>query len=79
MSDSGYIDVGLDALRLLTVPQAADLLGVSSKTVRRLIYAERKQPGTGLKSVHVGSSVRIVPEDLAAYIAELRAQTGDSA
>lgn len=29
MSDSGYTDVGVEALHLLTVPQVADLLGVS--------------------------------------------------
>lgn len=66
VSNAGYTDVGLDALDLLTVPQVADLLGVSPRTVRRLIYSAE------LKSVKIGTAVRVAPEDLAAYIAGLR-------
>ncbi|MGH3222559.1 MAG: helix-turn-helix domain-containing protein [Streptosporangiaceae bacterium] len=72
VNDPGCIDVGLDSLRLLTVPQVADLLSVSSKTVRRLISSGE------LKSVRIGTAVRIAPEDLAAYIAALRGQSGQS-
>ena len=64
--DSGYMDVGPDALQLLEVPQVADLLGVSSRTVRRLVYSGK------LSSVKIGKLLRISPEDLAAYIARLR-------
>ena len=54
--------------RLLTVEQAAAVLGVGSRTVRRLIWrgdlpAVRPVPG----------SVRIDSRDLAAYIEQLRA------
>jgi excisionase family DNA binding protein len=75
-SDSSYIDVGLEALDLLTVDDVAKRLRVSKTTVKRLIYAERKEPGTGLESVKVGDLVRIAPEDLAAYIARLRGSQG---
>ena len=64
------MDVGLETLRLLTVPQVAELLGVSSKTVKRLIYSGQ------LESVKVGVLVRIAPEDLAAYIDRLRGRGG---
>ena len=76
MSDPGYIDVGAGTLDLLTVDEVATRLRCSAKTVRRLIYAERREPGTGLRTVHVGSSVRIAPEDLIAYIARLSARSG---
>lgn len=48
---------------LMTVPGAADHLGVSVRTLRRLI--ERGD----LPSVRVGRSRRVDPEDLEAYIA----------
>jgi excisionase family DNA binding protein len=66
VSESGYIDVGPDTLQLLAIPQVADLLGVSSKTVQRLVSSGE------LPSVRIGTRVRIAPEDLAAYIARLR-------
>ena len=71
-SDSGYTDVGPDGLGLLTVDEVAARIRCSARTVRRLISSERKQPGTGLKSVKIGTAVRIAPEDLTAYIAALR-------
>jgi excisionase family DNA binding protein len=66
VSDPGYTDVGLDALRLLKVPQVATILGVSDKTVWRLVASGE------LPSVKIGQARRVVPEDLAAYIARLR-------
>lgn len=56
--------------RLITDSEAADVLGVSRTTVRRLRY-------TGaLPTVRVGAVARIKESDLAAYIA---AQTGGAA
>ena len=68
------IDVGADALKLLTVEQVADRLECSPKTVRRLIYAWRRNHNTGLESVHVGASVRIAPEAVIEYKNRLRAE-----
>ena len=69
-------DVGHEALRLLTLDQVSELLGgeggVSVRTVRRLVHAERRQPGTGLRSVKVGTRVLVAPEDLLAYKQRLR-------
>lgn len=67
-------DVGPEALDLLTVDEVAVRLRVCAKTVRRLIYAERRDPGTGIESVHVGSSVRIAPEAVIEYKNRLRAE-----
>lgn len=64
--EGGYTDVGIDALGLLTVQQAADLLKVSVRTVRRLIAVGELRP------VRIGAAVRIAPEDLTAYIDTLR-------
>jgi excisionase family DNA binding protein len=72
VGEPAYQEVGLEALHLLTVPQVAGLLGVSARTVWRLVYAEEKEPGTGLASVKIGRARRVAPEDLAAYIADLR-------
>jgi excisionase family DNA binding protein len=66
-------DVGPEALDLLTVDEVAVRLRCSVRTVRRLVYAERKKPGTGLESVPVGSLVRIPPEAVLAYKDRLRA------
>lgn len=76
MSDSGSRDVGVEALDLLTVDEVAARLRCSVRTVRRLVYAERKVPGTGLESVRLGSLVRIQPEAVVAYIAMLRQERG---
>jgi excisionase family DNA binding protein len=48
--------------RLLLIDQVAEGLGVSTRTVRRLI-ARRE-----LVACHLGRSVRVHPDDLAAYI-----------
>jgi excisionase family DNA binding protein len=69
VSESSYLDVGIESLGLLKVPQVAEYLGVSERTVRRLISSGQ------LKSVKVGRAVRIVPEDLAAYVESLRQGT----
>lgn len=72
-------DVGTEALDLLTVKEVAVRLRLSVKTVRRLIYAERRQPGTGLESVKIGdaasqqAAVRVAPEAVIEYKNRLRA------
>lgn len=65
-------DVGSEALDLLEVGEVATRLRLSKATVWRLIYAEEKHPGTGLKSVKVGRSRRVAPEDLMAFKDRLR-------
>jgi Helix-turn-helix domain len=72
-------DVGTEALDFLTVKEVAARLRLSVKTVRRLIYAERRQPGTGLESVKIGdnplsqqAAVRVAPEAVIAYKKRLR-------
>ena len=62
---------------LLTVEQAADRLGTSTRFIRRLIFERR------IAFVKVGRHVRIAPADLDAYIAAgrvdalgLRAEAG---
>ena len=73
-------DVGAESLDLLTVKEVAERLRLSPKTVRRLIYAERRQAGTGLKSVKVGNvtsqqaPVRVAPEAVIEYKDRLRAE-----
>lgn len=67
-------DVGPETLDLLTVQEVAVRLRYSVKTVRRLIYAERKVPGTGLEAVKEGSLVRVAPEAVIAYKERLRAE-----
>jgi excisionase family DNA binding protein len=49
--------------RLLTVDEAAERLGTSTRFVRRLIFERR------IAFVKVGHHVRITPGDLDAYIA----------
>lgn len=61
------VEVGEEALDLLTVKEVAKRLHVSEVTVRRLIYAWDKEPGTGLEPVRIGSAVRIAPEAITAY------------
>ena len=51
---------------LLTVGEAAEFLGVCTKTVRRLITAQT------LLSHRVGRSIRIADADLRAYLAAHR-------
>jgi excisionase family DNA binding protein len=52
--------------RLLTVDEAAERLGTSTRFVRRLIFERR------IAFVKVGRHVRITPSDLDAYIAAAR-------
>jgi len=52
--------------RLLTVEEAAERLGTSTRFVRRLIFERR------IAFVKVGRHVRITPGDLDAYIAACR-------
>jgi excisionase family DNA binding protein len=61
-----YVEVGEEALGLLRVPEVAKRLAVSEVTVWRLIYSGE------LKSVKIGRARRIVPDDIAAYVAGLR-------
>ena len=51
-----------DIPALLTVPQVAEILNVSFRTVRRLIKSGK------LRKVLIGSSVRVSPEVLQEYI-----------
>lgn len=66
-------DVGAEALDLLTVAEVSARLRISPRTVRRLIYAERAEPGTGLESVKIGDLVRVTPEAVVEYKNRLRA------
>ncbi len=70
------VEVGEEALNLLDVKEVARRFGVSVVTIRRLIYAEEKNPGTGLESVKIGSRRLITPEALAAYKQRLSEQRG---
>ena len=54
--------------RLLLIDEVAEGLGVSTRTVRRLI-ARRE-----LVACRLGRSVRVHPDDLAAYIDRRRAR-----
>ncbi|WP_151083868.1 helix-turn-helix domain-containing protein [Nocardioides cynanchi] len=54
-------------LLLLTLEMAGDQLGVSAKTVRRLIAAGH------LRGTFVGRQVRVRPEDLAEFLASAAA------
>ena len=55
------IDVGDEALDLLTVPEVAARLRLSKSTVWRLVYSGE------LESVKRGRSRRITPEAVGAY------------
>lgn len=48
--------------RILTLAEAGDQLGVSSKTIRRLIAANH------LRGTYIGRQVRVRPEDLDSYL-----------
>lgn len=61
------VDVGDEALDLLTVKEVAERLRLAVVTIRRLISSG------DLEGVHVGSSVRVAPEAVAEYKARLRA------
>lgn len=49
---------------VVTVPRAADALGVCDRTIRREIAAGR------LSCIHVGRSVRITRDQLSRYVME---------
>lgn len=73
-------EVGEEALDLLRVPEVARRMSLSKATIWRLVYAEEKEPGTGLESVKVGRSRRVAPEAIDAYKKRLRgAQAGADA
>lgn len=69
------VEVGEEALDLLTVKEVAKHLRVSQVTVRRLIYAEEKTPGTGLESVKIGTARRVEPGALITYKQRLSEQS----
>ena len=50
-----------------------DIIDHPNDDTRRLIYAERKCPGTGLEAVKVGDLNRVAPEAVVEYKARLRA------
>ena len=52
--------------RLLTVPEAATIMAISTKQVRRLISSKE------LPHIRIGTRVRITTEDLQNYIARMR-------
>lgn len=64
------IDVGPEALDLLTVDEVAKRLRLSPKTIRQLIWKNE------LEACRVGRAVRIAPEAVAEYKARLRARAG---
>lgn len=72
-------DVGPEALDLLTVEEVAARLKLSPKTIRRLYYAEDKEPGTGLEAVRVGTRRLIAPEAVVAYKQRLRREASELA
>ena len=53
-----------EAPRLLTIPQVADLLQVSSKTVRRLVATDE------LHGVRVGGQWRFAPDVVGQLLSE---------
>lgn len=68
------VEVGEEALDLLTIPEVANRLRLSQATIWRLVYREEKEPGTGLESVKEGRSRRVAPEAIIAYKKRLREQ-----
>ena len=64
-----YLGVdGRDAVDLLTVEQAADLLGTKPRFIRRLV-AERR-----IRFTKLGRHVRLAREDLDAFVAAGRVE-----
>ena len=57
--------------RLLSVAEVAEYLSVSRSFVYKLINHEY------LPAVQIGSAIRVVPEDLHAFIAEQRTTAGE--
>lgn len=57
---------------LFTLPAAADRLSISRRTLDRLISA-----GTFPRPVKVGSSSRVLREDIEGYLEQLRRARGD--
>lgn len=65
-------EVGEEALDLLRVPEVARRMSLSKATIWRLIYAELKEPGTGLESVKVMRSRCVAPGAIDDYLKRLR-------
>ena len=57
---------GRPTIPFMSVFDVAEQLGVSEKTVRRLIT------GRVLKALHVGRNLRITPEDFQSYLQSCR-------
>jgi excisionase family DNA binding protein len=70
MESTTVLDVGMEALDLLTVGEVAARMRVSTVTVRRLIASD------DLEAVRIGRLVRVAPEALADYKGRLRAAVG---
>lgn len=60
----GVVRVPIDRRLLLTLREAAALMGVSESSVRRYT----RDPGNPLPTVRIGGSVRIVRTELEAWI-----------
>ena len=58
----GVRPVGSETLRLLTLPEVADLLRLSEKTVRRLVAARR------MPCVRLGRQLRFVQSDIVRWV-----------
>ena len=52
-----------DSIRLLKIPQVADILNVTPRTVENLIYRDGV-----LEKVHVGRAARVTERSLRAYL-----------
>jgi excisionase family DNA binding protein len=59
--------------RLLSIPEAAEFLNISSWQVRRLVWRG------DLPSVRIGRLVRLDREDLDAYVASQKCRNGSEA
>ena len=57
---------------LLTVPEAAQQLAISKRTLERLIVAREFPP-----PLRIGRAARVPPEDIADYLVKLRKERGD--
>ena len=68
-------DVGNEALDLLDVGEVAARLRLSKATINRLIYANLREPGSGLESVKVGRRRLVAPEAVIEFKARLREQS----